>query len=272
MRHPRGSTEHYERWANTLADPTGLWLEQFRETTVQMPTWCMGRLTYDSVGGFDEVNPHLGEGEDLVFFHKHIDRFVEKKHNGAVPKVNQLTEQNTPLRRAGACHETPLLLYRWSPESGTSRVSRQRLLEIRSGAFQRRVLAQKSWRQFIVWGAGRDAKAFVNSLTPQNRGKVVAMLDVDENKCGRSYSNHRWNDSSQGKDSAVPALSIPVVFFSTHAASEKKRMESANEFPPIPIVVCVAKRRKGPGEEGDLERNVGTIPGLEEGESVWYFM
>jgi len=41
-----------------------------------------------------------------------------------------------------------------------------------------------------------------------------------------------------------------------------------------PVVVCVAKRRKGGaggGEEGDLERNVRTL-GLEEGETLWYFM
>ena len=74
-RHPAGSTEHYERWANALPDPAGLWLEQFRETTVQMPTWCLMRATYDKVGGFDEIPPDRGEGEDLVFFHKHLDAF-----------------------------------------------------------------------------------------------------------------------------------------------------------------------------------------------------
>ena len=35
--------------------------------------------------------------------------------------------------------------------------------------------------------------------------------------------------------------------------------------------VCVAKRRKGPGEAGDLERNVDTL-GLVEGDTQWYFM
>ena len=66
-RHPPGSTEHYERWANALRDPEGLWLEQFRETTVQMPTWCVPRKLFDAVGGFVERRPE-GEGEDLVFF------------------------------------------------------------------------------------------------------------------------------------------------------------------------------------------------------------
>jgi hypothetical protein len=33
----------------------------------------------------------------------------------------------------------------------------------------------------------------------------------------------------------------------------------------------VAKRRKGPGEVGDLERNVDTL-GLVEGETLWYVM
>lgn len=60
-RHPAGSTEHYEKWANSLSDPEGLWLEQFREVTVQMPTWCMKRLVYNAVGGFVESPPNTGE-------------------------------------------------------------------------------------------------------------------------------------------------------------------------------------------------------------------
>jgi hypothetical protein len=57
---PAGSTEHYESWANVL-EYERLWLEQFREVTVQMPTWCMSRSVYDALGGFVESPP--GDGE-----------------------------------------------------------------------------------------------------------------------------------------------------------------------------------------------------------------
>ena len=278
-RHPAGSTEHYERWANGLSDPEGLWLDQFRETTVQMPTWCMLRSTYDAVGGFDEVPPDRGEGEDLVFFHKHLDAFREEDvrrallaHGGETDRRSLRLEprRDLPLRRAGAPEAPPLLLYRWSPDSGTSRVSRRRLLEIRAAAFQRRVLSQPAWRAFAVWGAGRDAKAFANALDASARRRIVAMLDVDRNKCGRAYENHRWR-SEAGAERA-PAAGVPVEHFEDHAAFEAaRRAKEGDAFRATPVVVCVAKRRKGAGEAGDLERNVNTL-GLTEGETLWYFM
>ena len=279
-RYPAGSTEHYERWANTLSDPAGLWLEQFRETTVQMPTWCMLRSVYDAVGGFDEVPPDRGEGEDLVFFHKHIDAFCDahgdaplaieagKKEPGeAGDEGCSPATRPLPLRRAGAAGAAPLLLYRWSPDSGTSRVSRQRLLEIRVNAFTRRVLSKPAWRFFAVWGAGRDAKAFANALDASARRRVVAMLDVDRNKCGRAYANHRWREEDTNE-----RFEIPVTHFEDHAAAERARRATEKDaFRATPVVVCVAKRRKGAGEAGDLERNVETL-GLEEGNTLWYFM
>ena len=239
-RHPAGSTEHYERWANALDDPRGLWLEQFREVTVQMPTWCVRRDVFDAVGGFAEAPPNSGEAEDLIFFHAHLDA-----HGPA-----NVAAGRPSLARAGT-PDDPVLLYRWSPDSGTSRVSRRRLLEIRVAAFERRVLSRPEWERFAVWGAGRDARAFVSQLSPACRARVTAMLDVDPKKCGATYANHRWD----------PPTEIPVVHFDAHRAS------GAN----VPVAVCVAKRRKGLGEEGELEKNVDTL-GLVEGESLWYIM
>ena len=280
-RHPAGSTEHYERWANGLSDPAGLWLDQFRETTVQMPTWCMLRSAYDEVGGFDEVPPDRGEGEDLVFFHKHLDAFRGADVRAALRARGERRDEDKdenenalPLRRAeGGPGAPPLLLYRWSPDSGTSRVSRQRLLEIRTDAFRRRVLSQPAWRAFAVWGAGRDAKAFANALDAATRRRIVAMLDVDRRKCGRAYANHRWREETRRAGAVTgPSLEIPVRHFEDHAASESARREKEGDaFRATPVVVCVAKRRKGAGEAGDLERNVNTL-GLTEGETLWYFM
>ena len=262
-RHPAGSTEHYEWWANTLEDPKGLWLEQFREVTVQMPTWCMKRGIFDAVGGFIESPPEDGEGEDLIFFQRHLDI-----HGG----VNA-TAGRPSLVRAGT-PDDPVLLYRWSPGSGTARVSRQQLLRIRTGAFERRVLSQPGWERFAVWGAGRDGRNFVSELSSDARQRVAMMIDVDPKKCGKNYVNHRF----------VPPCEIPVVHFTecgrrTPVAaagavgmSEEEPTASDESFRAVlPVVVCVAKRRKGSGEVGDLERNVNTL-GLVEGENLWYMM
>lgn len=286
-RHPPGSTEHYERWANALRDPEGLWLEQFRETTVQMPTWCVPRKLFDAVGGFVERRPEEGEGEDLVFFHAHVDAFLKAEEEAEAEREKDAAEKDKDAKKAprekarafarAGTPADPVLLYRWSPDSGTSRVSRKRLLEIRVAAFERRVLRRDDrWRRFAVWGAGRDGRAFVAALSPESRARCVAMLDVDPKKCGGTYANHRL-------ESPAP---IPVVHFSEWAeeeaggkwaggeAGEAREGGGARGRARTPVVVCVAKRRKGGaggGEEGDLERNVRTL-GLEEGETLWYFM
>ena len=53
------------------AGPRGLWLEQFREVTVRCPPARASRRL-DAVGGFAEAPPNSG-GEDLIFFHAHLD-------------------------------------------------------------------------------------------------------------------------------------------------------------------------------------------------------
>ena len=63
-RHPLGSTCHYEHWANGL-NAQRIWLEQFREVSVQMPTWCMSRCVFETVGGFVESPPQDGEVRTL---------------------------------------------------------------------------------------------------------------------------------------------------------------------------------------------------------------
>lgn len=75
-RDPPGSTWHYTAWANELTEEQ-LWLQQYRECTVIMPTWFMSRHTFDQVlGGFSEESsskPNSPVPEDLIFFHQHLD-------------------------------------------------------------------------------------------------------------------------------------------------------------------------------------------------------
>jgi len=235
-----------------------------------------------------ESSPLNGEGEDLIFFHAHLD--IHGAANAAAGRQS--------LMRAGTPAD-PVLLYRWSPASGTARVSRQQLLRIRTAAFERRVLWSSAsasassslkqqlyhpttrWARFAIWGAGRDGRNFLSELSDESQRRVVAMIDVDPKKCGKTYANHR----------CVPPCVVPVVHFTEFADWWRKTNGGGGgsgsggggggsggggggggEVLPLPpVVVCVAKRRKGPGEVGDLERNVETL-GLVDGENLWYFM
>lgn len=234
-RYPSGSTEHYEAWANMMTQKE-LHLEQFRECTLLLPTWCMKRSLADAVGPFVEAPPGSGEAEDLIFFQKFLELYY-----------SQNCEQDLPsLLRAGDYPNNPILLYRWSPQSASARCSRRRLLQVRTQAFEERILSQPEWKQFLVWGAGRDAKNFMNELSPSARKRVVAMIDIDPRKTGRFYSNSQLDDH----------LKVPIVHFTKAPRG-------------IPVIVCVAKRRKGSGEAGDLEANVDTL-GLVDGSTLWY--
>lgn len=235
-RYPSGSTEHYEAWANMMTR-NELHFEQFRECTVVIPTWCMSRAIADAVGGFVESPPGSGEAEDLIFFHRHLELHYEAN----------LVANKPSLLRAGGYPHDPVLLYRWSPQSGAARCTRRRLLQVRAEAFEKRILSTVEWSKFIIWGAGRDAKNFMSELSPGARARVQAMIDIDPKKTGRQYSN------SQVPDQAP----VPIFHFSKAPRG-------------LPVVVCVAKRRKGSGEEGDLESNVDTL-GLIEGKTLWYF-
>ena len=54
----------------------------------------------------------------------------------------------------------------------TSTVSRRTLLAVRVAAFERRVLTQPGWATFTIWGAGRDGKQFLSSLSLAARSRV----------------------------------------------------------------------------------------------------
>ena len=278
---PVGSSAYWEQWANGLSQRQ-LWLQQYREATLPMPTWAMSRATFERVGGFEERPPKSGEAEDLRFFLRHCELHeCESGGRAGRDDSSDSAAALAPLVRAEAKEiddesgEKALMLYRWSPNSGCSRVRRRQLLSIRAASFERRVLAQPSWQRpgFVIWGAGRDGRNFLNELSPEARARVVAMCDVDPNKVGTRYCNWR----------AAPPIDVPIVHF-----SEAKG----------PVVVCVSLRRgteekkdeprggqakggqaggAGAGQQrddcaagGDLLRNVQTL-NLEEGRDLWFF-
>lgn len=52
---------------------------------------------------------------------------------------------------------------------------------------------------FTIWNAGKQGRKFYNSLSKENRAKVVAFCDVDLNKIGKKYrpfdqSKRRFQD------------------------------------------------------------------------------
>lgn len=212
---PEGSTRHYTAWCNSLTQKQ-LYAQQYRELTVVQPTWMLHRAQFEAVGGYVERQADPPAPEDLIFFHKHLD---------IGGRLHRLVED--------------IVVYRFVEGSVSWRIPRRVLLRERLRAFERRVLSTPSWRNFTVWGAGRDGRAFINELSEQFRERVVAFCDVDSKKVGTTYYN------------AQTKMRLPIVHFS--------------EAKP-PIVCCVAMGRT----DGALEANVASM-GLDETVNFWHF-
>jgi hypothetical protein len=126
-----------------------------------------------------------------------------------------------------------LVVYRHHKGQLSHVTPRKLLVRLRARALESRVLCH--WPRFDVWGAGRDARAFVASLQPRTRAKISQIVDVDPLKIGRQFVSDE--------------MSVPIVHFSSVKP---------------PVVVCVARNRTN----GELERNVAS-QGLVEGEDCW---
>lgn len=239
VREPADATEHYTRWCNTM-EPLQLVLEQYREITVILPTWFFSRELFEKVGGFEEASPEKeGEAEDLSYFHRHLS-------------VHASTDNSTTsLVRVGDAG-SPVLMYRFSTTSSSWRTPRRKLLRLRVQAFEDRVLngprSRALWEQFTVWGGGRDSRQFISELSEAGAARVRALCDVDENKIGKEYFNHRSKSSNPPR--------IPIIHFSEAQG---------------PVVVCVSKRRFSDDLDAELLRNVATL-GLTEGHDLWFFI
>lgn len=199
-----------------------------------MPTWFITRALYDAVGGFEERPPGSGEAEDMVFFQTHLSLHAADNQQHGHRSLVRVGDANTPL-----------LLYRWSAGSGTSRVPRRRLIEVRAAHFERRVL-NGSWRthaSFLVWGAGRDGKHFVLALSAEAQARIRAFIDVDPKKIGTVYP--------------LGQRRIPIVGFDSIANDARNK---------DPVVVCVSLRRGNDVLRGNVEKL-----GRTEGADLWFF-
>ena len=264
---PRNATEHYAAWANGLSADEML-LQQFRETTLQMPTWFISRAAFAKTGAFTQDGVTESLAEDLEWLLRHLERFDDaagesSRARGAVASLEDLAADasqgaeadsdasaNTALVRVGPA---PLLLYRWIGSSASSRTTRRILLKVRASAFERRILSRPPWSAgFLIWGVGRDGRALFSALSAEARGRVRAFLDIDPKLVGTTYENHQID----------APRSAPVVA-PGHALTKQQ--------PLLPCVVAVAVRRSAEvSGEGELERNVATL-GAAEGTTLWYF-
>lgn len=179
-REPEGSTAFYTDWLNNLLQEE-LYLHQYRECTLILPTWFMARAVFTAVR-FEEVAPSArGQfPEDLVFFNKHLEG------GGALHKV-----------------EDTLMIYRYVPGSVCFQIPRKVLVETRVPFLERRVLAH--WPRFSIWGAGRDGKFFLNQLSNDTVGRVEAFCDVDEKKIAIGQYFH------QGSRRRIPIVHFTSV-------------------------------------------------------------
>ncbi len=122
--------------------------------------------------------------------------------------------------------------------SQSALTTRKTLFYHRVRALERRVLAH--WDSFTIWGAGRDGKAFFNTLSPEFQLRVAAFCDIDDSKVGTVYHN-----------SATGGPKVPIIHWTTAVR---------------PLILCVALNRT----EGQFEANVASL-GLKEGTDYWQF-
>lgn len=197
QRMPSCATVHYAAWANGL-NAADLLSERFRETTVQMPTWCVRRAVFDATGPFSDA---LGEDHDWLL--RHLANATQSRHAAAVLRydadsasvssVDATTDDPSRVLLARVSKaDMPLLLYRWRPESESGKTTRRHLMAIKAAAVERDLLSTAPFcTGFTIWGVGRDGRALFASLSSSARALVRAFIDIDPRMQGREYKNHQ---------------------------------------------------------------------------------
>lgn len=232
---PDDSTPYYTNWLNSLND-LDLLKQQFRECSIIAPTWMYPKAVYKKIAllrqnknssssiftlprAFAETYPGMTTiPEDLIFFLDHLES------GGSIYKVNGV----------------PLLTYRYTINSTSSQISNVDLQRVRIKYLQRMLLSQDKWKEFTIWGAGKDGKKFLGMLQEECAEQVVAFCDVDEKKIGRMYYCQRNKRH------------IPII----HYLNAKS-----------PIIICVASKRTS----GELEKNISKLQ-IIEGVDYFHFM
>uniref|UniRef100_A0A1Y1LIT6 Glycosyltransferase 2-like domain-containing protein n=1 Tax=Photinus pyralis TaxID=7054 RepID=A0A1Y1LIT6_PHOPY len=206
VRDPPESTQRYTSWANNLAhDDLNVQIYTSHGPTIIMPTWFCHRLVFDRVGGF--VEGAKGTPEDLIFFYKHLDL------SGRIVRVDEC-----------------LLVYQYHPNAATFSVDEATIWKLRLERLQRHLC---KWTSFTIWNAGKQGRKFYNSLTGDNRRKVVALCDVNAKLIGGRYVPYCAKTRTTGRP-------VPIIHF--------------KDAQP-PLVVCV----KMDMTDGVFESNLNSL-------------
>jgi len=231
-RTPPDSTWHYAKWANELSQDR-LYLEKFREITLLQPTWMMYRSCFESLGGYIEA-PHPDSNDETFKTGTSSTSVLKLVHpihdNKSTLRVAEdLRFFHAHLHAGGKLHllrtEVPLLTYRHRVgQSQSSKTPRKLLMQLRVLALEKTVLrVDPLWLsndgKFCVWGAGRDGKDFIKSLSPDLRDRVACIADVDEKKINLGFYCNR--------DIGVK---IPIVHFSLLARDPRIRKQLHDSF------------------------------------------
>jgi ribonuclease P protein subunit RPP14 len=233
---PVDSTPYYTNWLNSLHDDD-LYKHQYRECTIIAPTWLYPKSVFEKIAlvrekrnpssnttlthttrAFAETYPGMTTiPEDLIFFLDHLES------GGSIYKVND-----------------QLLTYRYTINSTSSQISNVDLQCVRIEYLQRMILSQNKWKEFTIWGAGKDGKKFLSLLQNEFAKQVVAFCDVDDKKIGRMYYCQRNKRH------------IPIINYLMAKS---------------PIIICVASKRTS----GELEKNISKLQ-IIEGIDYFHFM
>ncbi|KAF5280712.1 hypothetical protein FQR65_LT15002 [Abscondita terminalis] len=215
-RMPKNSTPRYTNWANNVQD-LKIQIYTSHGPTLIMPTWFCHRSVFNKINGF--VEDGKGTPEDLIFFYKHLDL------NGNLYRVDDY-----------------LVIYYYYPNATTFSIHEDTIWSLRLKQLEKNVLS--NWSNFTIWNAGKQGRKFYNSLSNENKGKVIAMCDVNIKIIGKNYTPYNPKTKTFG-------CSVKIISFKDAIA---------------PIIICV----KMDLTNGDFERNLESL-NLLEGKDYIFF-